>query len=259
MKINAILNKAITIEVATRLATEAAAIKPIYKVIAGDPDTVGARTAIDQQLDEGAHGDFAIYDYRPFEDGSFRLSLGYYSGMSKNIETIDVITDVDKKTGNCCLSLELHCETTRGAFQERIRPVLIAFGIHPVELEVREYKTTAGTHLGEELGKIMPWWATKGEFAFGLACGVVKNVDAAKQFGYAIELVHDAVYAEHKAQFVEDNYPQWVLRFRNSVEIISKVDSQYSIRCTRLIGAWDKFEQATKDLFCTAAEEFQKS
>lgn len=253
MKINAILNKAITAEVAARLAVEASEIKPAYNVVANDPATVGAWIAINRQIEEGHNTDFAIFDHRSFEDGSFTLSVGYYSDLSGNVEAVDVYTDFIDETGAWRLNVDLNCNTTRGAFRERMRPILYAFDIHPSELTVVEIETEAGNRFGDYRGAAMPWWVTKGEYAYFLACGRIEGLSVAEQIGYAAELIHEAVAAELENQFDSRNYPRWVVEFRSDLE------SAAAVQCSRLVEAWDKFAQATKDLVYGVKEEFKNS
>lgn len=258
MKINAILNKDISAETAARLAAEASKIKPVYRVISGDNSVLGAWLAIDREMKEGKVGDFAICDYSTFDDGSFVLSIAYHSEMSGNIESIDIFTDLDEDDGKWRLAMELKCKTTRGAFRERIRPILSAFGVHPSELTVNELETEAGSRFGDYRGAAMPWWTTKGEFAYFLACGRIEGLSVAEQIGYAAELIHEAVAEQLAVQFDERNYPRWVVEFRSDLESEAASDSAAAVQCSRLAEAWDKFAQATKDLLHGAVEEFKK-
>ena len=258
MKINAILDKVITAETAKRLAAEAVAVKPCYNVVAGDDADTGAWVALDKELDSGRTGDFAVFDRRTYEDGSFIISIGYHSEMSDNLESVEVYTDLDEDTGEWSLGIEVRCETTRGAFRERIRPILYAFGVHPSELTVNELETEAGSRFGDYRGAAMPWWATKGEFAYFLACGRIEGLGVAEQIGYDAELIHEAVTEQLAVQFDERNYPRWVVEFRSDLESEAASDSSAATQCRRLVKAWDKFTQATKDLVYGVKEEFQK-
>lgn len=259
MKINAILNQEITTDVATRLAAVATTVKPVYSAVTDDQGDIGALVALERHLEEGMKGDFAVHDLKTYADGSFYLSLGYHSEMSDNIEAIDVFTDLDEEDGEWSLTVAVECSTTRGALRERVRPILDTFGIHPSELIVIEVETEAGSRFGDYRGTAMPWYMTKGEFAFALACGKISTLTALEQVGYASELIKEAVDTELENQFDSRNYPRWVIEFRSSLESEAASDSTAAAQCRRLVEAWDKFAQATKDLIYGVKEEFQKS
>lgn len=257
MKINATFKQTISVEIATRLAAVAATVKPIYNVVTDDRGDLGARFALDRRMEEGEKGDFAVFDLRTYADGSFFLSLGYHSEMSDNLEAVDIFTDCDEETKEWILSVDIHCDTTRGAFRERVRPVLEAFGVHPSELTIVELETEAGSKFGDYRGKIMPWWMTKGEYAYALACGKIGNVSVSEQIGYAAELIKEAVDAELEVQFDERNYPRWVVEFKANLESETASDSDAATQCFRLLVEWTKYAQATKDLIYEVKEDFK--
>ena len=239
MKIFAKLNKTISKKDALRIAKSAAKIKPVYGVASTDPLNIGAKSAIHLRLADGHKGDFSIYKHREYDDGSITLHLGYHSELSGNIEIISIFTDRCNGGKEYNLKVYLDCKTTRGAFKERIMPILNSIGIHPSEFDVAELKTSAGSNFRDRRGKLMPWWQTKGEYAFDLACGKVAGTDLSDQTLYAVELVHEAIGCELDAKFRDKTFPRWVIEFSNSLINEANHDSDASERCRKLADLWN--------------------
>lgn len=217
MKVKASFNKVVTAEEAKRLIGVAAEVKPVYPVVPAD-DEIGVLTAMRQELANGRTGDFAIHHYWVCEDGTFVLALCYHSGKSGNVESIQVYIDIDYITLECRFTIDIDCETTRGAFRERVRPVLEKFGVHPKEFELRILETSAGAEQDDRRGMLMPWYMTKGEYAVALVENRIDGISAAEQIQFVTELIKEATDAEREAQFVEDNYPNWVKEFRSGLD-----------------------------------------
>lgn len=239
MKIFAKLNKVISKQDALRIAKSVAKIKPVYGVASTDPLNIGAKSAIHLRLADGYKGDFSVYKHREYDDGSFTLHLGYHSELSGNIEIISIFTDRCNGGKEYNLKVYLDCKTTRGAFKERMMPILNSIGIHPSEFDVTELKTSAGSNFRDRCGKFMPWWQTKGEYAFDLACGKVAGIELSEQTLYAVELVHEAIGCEIDAKFNSKNYPRWVIEFSNSLINEADHDSDASDRCRKLADLWN--------------------
>lgn len=217
MKVKASFNKVVTTEEAKYLMSIAAGIKPVYPAIPAD-DEIGALAAMKQELANGRADDFAIHHYWVCEDGTFVLVLGYHTGKNSSIESIDVYTNIDYKTSECHFTINIQCDTTRDEFRERVRPVLEKFGVHPKELELHILETSAGAEQDDRRGMVMSWYMTKGEYAVALVENRIDGISAAEQIQFVTELIKEATDAEREAQFVEDNYPNWVKEFRSGLD-----------------------------------------
>lgn len=239
MKVFAKLNKIISKEYALRIAKSASKIKPVYGIASIDPLNIGTKSAIHLKLADGHKGDFSVYKHREYNDGSVTLCIGYHSELSGNIEIISIFTDICNGGNEYSLKVYLDCKTTRGAFKERMIPILNSISIHPSEFDVAEIKTSAGSNFRDRCGKFMPWWQTKGEYAFDLACGKVADIDVSEQTLYAVELVHEAIGCELDAKFRDKTFPRWVIEFSNSLVNEANHDSDASERCRKLADLWN--------------------